>query len=278
MTTKVGLIGWPLSHSISPQMHNAAFRALGMDWEYDAMAIPPDIVRLGLKEPMQHGYIGLNVTIPHKETVMRFVRPDPLAQAVGAVNTIDFRDNSGTNTDVAGLIDDLKAQGLDPTGKRVIVLGAGGAARAAVFGLGRAGADILVVNRTLECAQEMVANLTLHNLRLQASAVTLDEAVEIGADLVVNCTSAGMYPNVDDSPWIDGLPYPRGVPLYDMVYRPQHTKLMALAEANGGAAVSGLGMLVRQGAASFKIWTGVEPPLEVMFEAAREALRSQIKP
>lgn len=278
MTTKVGLIGWPLSHSISPQMHNAAFRALGMDWEYDAMAIPPDIVRLGLKEPMQHGYIGLNVTIPHKETVMRFVRPDPLAQAVGAVNTIDFRDNSGTNTDVAGLIDDLKAQGLDPTGKRVIVLGAGGAARAAVFGLGRAGADILVVNRTLERAQEMVANLTLHNLRLQASAVTLDEAVEIGADLVVNCTSAGMYPNVDDSPWIDGLPYPRGVPLYDMVYRPQHTKLMALAEANGGAAVSGLGMLVRQGAASFKIWTGVEPPLEVMFEAAREALRSQIKP
>lgn len=274
MTTRVGLIGWPLSHSVSPQMHNAAFQALGLDWHYDAMAIPPDIVRLGLKEPQQHGYIGLNVTIPHKEAVMRFVRPDPLAQAVGAVNTIDFRDNSGTNTDVAGLIDDLKAHGLDLAGKRVIVLGAGGAARAAVYGLSIENAHILLVNRTLERAQVMLADVSLHNLRMQAQAVTLDEAIEIGADLIINCTSAGMYPNTDGSPWIDGLPYPHGVPLYDMVYRPHHTRLMALAEANGGIAISGLGMLVRQGAASFKIWTGVEPPIEVMFEAAREALEA----
>lgn len=274
MSTRVGLIGWPLSHSVSPQMHNAAFQALGLDWHYDTMAIPPDIVRLGLKEPQQHGYVGLNVTIPHKETVMRFVRPDPLAQAVGAVNTIDFRDNSGTNTDVAGLIDDLKAHGLDPAAKRVIVLGAGGAARAAVYGLSLENAQILVVNRTLERAQVMLADVSLHNLRMQAQAVTLDEAVDLGADLIINCTSVGMYPNPDDSPWIDGLPYPHGVPLYDMVYRPNHTRLMTLAEANGGGAVSGLGMLVRQGAASFKIWTGVEPPLEVMFDAAREALEA----
>lgn len=274
MTTRVGLIGWPLTHSISPQMHNAAFNALGLDWQYDLMAIPPDIVRLGLKEPMQHGYVGLNVTIPHKEAVMRYVRPDPLAQAVGAVNTIDFRDNSGTNTDVAGLIDDLKAHGLDPAGKRVIVLGAGGAARAAVYGLGRENAQIMVVNRTLERAHLMLADLMLHNLRMQAEAVTLDEAVERGADLIINCTSAGMYPNTADSPWIDGLPYPRGVPLYDMVYRPQRTTLMALAEASGGAAVSGLGMLVRQGAAAFALWTGIAPPLEVMFDAARAALET----
>lgn len=273
MTTKVGLIGWPLSHSISPQMHNAAFQALGLDWCYDAMAIPPDIIRLGLREPEQHGYVGLNVTIPHKEAVMRFVRPDPLAQAVGAVNTIDFRDNSGTNTDVTGLIDDLKAHGLDPAGKRVIVLGAGGAARAAVYGLGLEKAHVLLVNRTLERAQVMLADVSLHNIHMQAQAVTLDEAVEIGADLIINCTPAGMYPNPETSPWIDGLPYPHGVPLYDMVYRPAHTRLMGLAETHGGEAVSGLGMLVRQGAASFKIWTGVEPPLEVMFEAAREALK-----
>jgi shikimate dehydrogenase len=266
------LIGWPLAHSVSPQMHNAAFRALGLDWQYDAMAIPPDIVRLGLREPQQHGYIGLNVTVPHKEAVLRFVRPDPLAQAVGAVNTIDFRDNSGTNTDVAGLIDDLAAHDLDPAEKQVLVLGAGGAARAAVHGLGLRRARILVVNRTLERAQLMLADLSLHNLHLQADAVTLDEALERGFDLVINCTSAGMSPNTDETPWIDGLPYPRGVPLYDMVYRPARTRLMALADAAGGEAISGLGMLVRQGAASFKIWTGVAPPLDVMFAAAREAL------
>lgn len=272
MTTRVGIIGWPLTFSLSPAMHNAAFRALGLDWHYDMMAIPPDIVRLGLREPAQHGYVGINVTIPHKEAVLRYVRPDDTARAVGAVNTVDLRTAAGYNTDVAGLIDDLKAHGVVLMGAQVIVLGAGGAARAAVYGLCAEGARVSVVNRTLERARKLVADLSLSNLSLDAHAETLDEAVDRGASLIVNCTPLGTYPAVDESPWLAGVPFPYGATVYDMIYRPERTRLMQMAESNGGRGIGGLGMLVRQGAASFKIWTGQEPPLDVMFSAAREAL------
>lgn len=273
MTQRVGIIGWPLTSTFSPAMHNAAFQALGMDWVYDKMAIPPDITRLGILEPQRHGYVGINVTIPHKEGALRHVMPDDLARAVGAVNTIDLRTMTGTNTDVGGFITDLKANGVELVGKRVLVLGAGGAARAAVVGLTGAGASVLVVNRSLERARAMVANLSLSNLMMKAEALTLDEAVEAGnIDLIVNSTPAGMYPNVDESPWVHGVPFPQGVTVYDMIYRPAQTRLMRQAEEHGGRAIGGLGMLVYQGAAAFKIWTGVEPLVEVMFAAAREEL------
>ena len=272
MTTKVGIIGWPLTTTFSPAMHNAAFKALGMDWEYDAMAIPPDIVRLGIIEPQRHGYVGLNVTIPHKEEAMKYVTPDDLARAVGAVNTIDLREMTGTNTDVVGLMTDLAANGVMVEGERVLVLGAGGAARAAVVGLTRAGADVLVTNRTLERARTMVANLALSNLTLKAEAVTLDSAVERGFSLIVNCTPVGMMPDTGESPWIRGVPFPHDVVVYDMIYRPAQTMLMKQAIESGGRAIGGLGMLVYQGAAAFKLWTGVEPSVDVMFDAARVQL------
>lgn len=272
MTQKVGIIGWPLTTTFSPAMHNAAFKALGMDWEYDAMAIPPDIVRLGILEPQRHGYIGLNVTIPHKEEALKYVAGDAIANAVGAVNTIDLRDMTGTNTDVVGLMTDLQAHGVPLQGERVLVLGAGGAARAAVVGLAGAGAEVLVVNRSMDKARTMIANLSLHNLALRAEAMTLDDAVETGFSLIVNCTPVGMVPNVEDSPWVHGVPMPRGVIVYDMIYRPAQTALMKQVVDAGGTAIGGLGMLVHQGAAAFKLWTGVEPPVEVMFEAARAQL------
>jgi len=276
MTQRVGIIGWPLTTTFSPAMHNAAFKALGMDWVYDKMAIPSDIVRLGILEPQRHGYVGLNVTIPHKEEAMRHVMPDDLARAVGAVNTIDLRTMTGTNTDVGGFITDLTVNGVELAGKRVLVLGAGGAARAAVVGLTQAGASVVVVNRSLERARTMVANLSLSNLTLKADALTLDEAVESGSiDLIVNSTPAGMFPNIDESPWVLGVPFPQGVTVYDMIYRPAQTGLMRQAEDNGGRGIGGLGMLVYQGAAAFKLWTGVEPPIEVMFAAARQELQSQ---
>jgi shikimate dehydrogenase len=273
MTQRVGIIGWPLTTTFSPAMHNAAFRALGMDWLYDKMAIPPDIVRLGILEPQRHGYIGLNVTIPHKEEAMRYVVPDTLAQWVGAVNTIDLRTMMGTNTDVAGVMDDLSAHGVAVAGQRVLVLGAGGAARAAVVGLAQAGAQVVVVNRSLERARAMLANLSLMNPRLSADAQTLDEAAEQGGfSLIVNATPVGMHPDVDESPWVNGVPFPHRVTVYDMIYRPAQTRLMRQAEQHGGRGIGGLGMLVRQGAAAFKIWTGVDAPVEVMFEAARAEL------
>jgi len=274
---RVGLIGWPVTHSISPAMHNAAFAALGLwDWSYELAAIPPDIVRQGLRTLRDEGgFIGVNVTVPHKQAVMPYVKPDDRARAVGAVNTIDFRDNSGTNTDVPGFLADLQAHGIALADRRVIVLGAGGAARAAVYTLARAGARVTVVNRTLEKAQVMLADLSLSAGVWGVEAKTLDEAVEqAGVSLIVNCTSVGMWPQVDESPWIDGVPFPRGVTVYDMVYRPAVTRLMRQAEAAGGQAVGGLGMLIRQGAAAFEIWTGQPAPVEVMFEAAKSALQS----
>jgi shikimate dehydrogenase len=265
---KVGVIGWPVEHSLSPAMHNAAFAALGMaDWYYDRIAIPPDIVRLGLRELRDHGYLGLNVTVPHKQAVMPFVKADAIARAVGAVNTIDFRTNEGTNTDVAGFIDDLAAHAIDVRGQRVLVLGAGGAARAAVFGLVRAGAEVLVVNRTLERAQNLVADLG-GSIRV----LLFEQAVDEPVTLIVNCTSVGMWPHTHESPWPSGLPLPKDAIVYDTIYRPAKTQLMQQAEEAGLRAIGGLGMLARQGAAAFQRWTGVPAPLDVMIDALRMEL------
>ena len=271
---KVGVIGWPIEHSISPQMHNAALQAVGLtDWIYDRMAIPPDIIGSSLRTLRDEGgYIGLNVTVPHKQAVMQHVRPDERARALGAANTIDFRDDTATNTDVAGLIDDLVANGVALDGANAIVLGAGGAARAAVYGLTQAGANVTVVNRTRERAQIMLADLTATAGIRSATVKSLDEAAQDDISLIINCTPVGMWPTVDACPWPMEVPFPHGATVYDMVYRPEHTQLMARAEAHGGRAIGGLGMLVRQGAASFKIWTGVDASFEVMFEAAAVAL------
>lgn len=278
MVHKVGLIGWPVEHSLSPAMHNAAFKAVGMnDWEYDTMAIPPDIAHLGLREPMRHGYIGVNVTVPHKQMAMEYSRPDELARAVGAVNTVRFTDMHATNTDVTGFIDDLKAHHVELKGRRALVLGAGGAARAAVYGLWREGAMVTVVNRTRDRAQTMLTDLTISAGVRDVPVMTLDEAAEEPIDLIINCTSAGMWPNTDATPWIEGVPFPEGATVYDMVYIPAKTRLMEQCEAVDGVAIGGLGMLVRQGAAAFEVFTGREAPVDVMFAAARDGLKRRME-
>ena len=270
---RVGVIGYPVEHSLSPVMHNAAFQALGMDdWLYDAMSIPPDILRLGLREPMQHGYIGINVTVPHKEAIMQFLRPDDTARAIGAVNTVDFRTGKGTNTDAAGLLNDLAANDVSVSGERVLVLGAGGAARAAVYGLARAGADIAIVNRTMKRAIKLVTQLRDTAGIRGVEVMTLDAAADWGMSLIINCTSVGLHPHIRQSPWIFGVPFPAGVTVYDMVYRPANTALMQQCVAHGGRAIGGLGMLARQGAIAFELWTGVQPPIDVMMDALKIAL------
>lgn len=268
-------MGWPVEHSLSPAMHNAAFAALGMgDWRYDLLPIQPDIVRQSLKILRDEGgYTGVNVTVPHKQAVMPYVKPDEIARALGAANTIDFRNNSATNTDVAGLIDDLTANGVKLDGESVLIIGAGGAARAAVYGLVQAGAKVVVTNRTAERAQIMLADLTLSAGIRSVQFKPLEEAVRDHFSLMINCTPVGMWPNVDLSPWPDDLDFPAGVTLYDMIYRPERTRLMEKCESRGGRAIGGLGMLVRQGAAAFKIWTGKDAPVDVMFQAAQAALR-----
>lgn len=274
---KVGIIGWPVTHSLSPAMHNAAFAALGLnDWRYELAPIPPDIVGKGLRTLRDEGgFIGVNVTVPLKEKVIPFVKTDERARAIGAVNTIDFRDGTGTNTDVLGFMDDLRAHRIEVQGRRVIILGAGGAARAAVYGLVKAGASVTVVNRTPQRAQVMLADLSLSVGLMNADVKTLDEAADAGAALIVNCTSVGMWPNLNESPWIEGVSFPKNVVAYDMIYRPERTRFMEQVEQAGGRAVGGLGMLVRQGAAAFTIWTALPAPVEVMFTAARDALSAR---
>jgi len=271
---RVGVVGWPVEHSLSPLMHNAAFKALDMDdeWLYDAMAIPPDIADYAVKEPRRHGYIGLNVTIPFKQRALQWAQADEKARAIGAVNTIDFRDDTATNTDVDGFMADLQAHEVAVKGETVVVLGAGGAARAAVYGLWQNGARVLVVNRTLKRAQEMLFQLAASAGLRDVKALSLQAAVQQRPSLIVNATSAGMYPNVDASPWQDDIPFPDNLTLYDMVYTPAKTKLMQQAAAAGGPAIGGLGMLVRQGAVAFQIWTGIEPPIDVMLDTVRTEL------
>lgn len=279
MTEKrVGVIGFPIEHSLSPIMHNAVFKALGMDdWTYDAMAIPPDILRYGIREPKQHGYIGINVTIPHKQAIMEYVRPDDTARAIGAVNTIDFRTMLGTNTDADGFIDDLKANNVAISGERVLVLGAGGAARAGVYGLVRSGAEVAIVNRTKERADALVSELGKTAGISGIEVMTLDDASEWGMSLIINCTSVGLHPNITQSPWIHGVPFPEEITVYDMVYRPANTAFMQQCVAHGGRAIGGLGMLVRQGAIAFELWTGVKPPIDVMFKALQDELEKKDK-
>jgi shikimate dehydrogenase len=268
---RVGVIGWPIAHSLSPIMHNAAFNALGMnDWSYDAMAIAPERLESELKALARNGYVGVNVTVPHKQDVLRLVQPDDKARAIGAVNTIDFRDNTGTNTDVDGFLDDLQANDVPIEGEPVVILGAGGSARAIIYGLAQAGAHVAIVNRSVERAFQLIGDLRLGNVHIETK--TLEEAAQWCPTLIVNCTPVGMWPKVDHSPWPDRIACPEGTTVYDLVYRPAKTKLMQQIEASGGRSISGLGMLVRQGAAAFKIWTGVEPPIEVMLEAAQAVL------
>jgi len=270
---RVGVIGFPVEHSLSPIMHNAAFKALNMrDWHYDAMSIPPDILRLGLREPRDHGYIGINVTVPHKEAIMQYVRPDEKARAIGAVNTVDFRSNIGTNTDADGFIKDLRAHDVHIAGERALVLGAGGAARAAVYGLARAGAKVAIVNRTESRAEALVRHLRASAGIGGVDVKTLAEAADWGMSLIVNCTSVGLHPHIDQSPWIQDLPFPAGITVYDMVYRPANTALMRQCVAHGGRAIGGLGMLARQGAIAFELWTGVAPPIDLMQRVLQEAL------
>lgn len=251
------------------------------DWRYELVPVPPDIVGYSLRVLRDEGrFVGVNVTVPLKEAVMQYVKPDEQAQAIGAVNTIDFRTGIGTNTDAVGFVDDLAAHGLELSDMPVIVLGAGGAARAAIYGLAKAGANIAVVNRTVQKAQVMLADLTISAGIRGVDIKMLDEAVAWASSrdesvLIVNCTSVGMWPKVSESPWIEGVPFPRDVIVYDMVYRPEHTTFLRQIEAHGGRAIGGLGMLVRQGAAAFQVWTGREAPVEVMFAAAREALKGK---
>jgi len=284
-TRVVGVLGWPVEHSLSPPMHNAAFAALGLDWVYVAFAVEPQRVGAAMAGVRALGLVGVNVTIPHKQAVVEYLDElDQTARDLSAANTIHNRDGVlvGYNTDGPGLLRALAEAGAEVGGKRVAVIGAGGAARAVVFALVRAGAaDVAVVNRTLARAEELAAFVServtgdaegacpLAPVALETSAAR--EAVE-QAELVIDCTSVGMYPHTDVPPVVPPQWLHEGQVVCDLTYNPRDTVLLQAARSQGAKTVDGTGMLVHQGALAFEIWTGQPAPVEVMRAALLERL------
>jgi shikimate dehydrogenase len=277
-TTLVGVMGWPVSHSVSPAMHNAAFAALGLDWRYVALPVapePPERVTEAVRGLRALGLRGANVTVPHKQAVMPALdRLTPAAATIGAVNTILVAADdtlTGDNTDARGFVADLRDYDVDPAGKSALVLGAGGSARAVVYGLAEAGCSaVTVLNRTAGKAMELAATMQAHfpACKVNAGQIEQDLPAYARADLIVNCTSLGMTPNPDSTPWNEAIPFGDHQIVYDLVYNPPETRLLRKATADGARPIGGLGMLIWQGALAFELWTGRPAPVAVMRRAA----------
>jgi shikimate dehydrogenase len=282
VTRRLGVLGWPVAHSRSPAIHNAAFASLGMaDWCYQRLPVPPPLFAETTRALRQSGFVGANVTIPYKLAALSLAdRASEAASAIGAANTLTFEPEGSIvaeNTDAPGLI---AALGRSPRGIRALVLGAGGGARAAVWALREGGAsEVSVWNRTPERAEALARDLGVR-------AVTKAQP----ADLLVNCTSVGLErrggPSAETASGVEpsasepeelnqlGLTFDQvGEYSYvvDLVYRTRSTHLLAAARRHGRRTLDGLEVLVAQGALSFELWTGRQAPLDVMRRAAREA-------
>ncbi len=282
-TNHVGIIGWPVAHSLSPAMHNAAFHALGMDWRYELLPTPPDAVERRVAELRAPEFAGANVTIPHKQAVIPYLdQVVDAASVVGAVNTIVATEEKlvGHNTDVAGIRWAMEQSRVQPADWHAVVLGAGGAARAALYALYTLGvASISVFNRTPERAESLIESLgpRLADTSLEAAPLADVGRLEAAlgqAGLLINATSVGMYPAVDASPLPAGVDLPAHLVVFDMVYNPQETRLLQQAKRAGTRIVGGLDMLIGQGVKAFKLWTGRTPPVDVMRRAALASLES----
>lgn len=285
MSQRVALVGYPLRHSISPLFQQAAFDYCQLDVRYEAWEIEPKHLE-SLRSRLRHfSVLGANVTIPYKESILPLLdRLDDLAGQIGAVNTVVRRDGEllGYNTDAEGFLRSLRQDsGFEPEGKQVVLLGAGGAARAVAFALAKSRVKSLtIVNRTLERVQILVESLkskVRSGQDVRIIALPWEEN-ELGkalfhCDLLVNCTSIGMKhsPAEKQSP-LEAEFIPQDALVYDLVYNPVETLLLKEARKAGAKTLGGLVMLVYQGAISFELWTGRKAPLDIMFRVAREAL------
>ena len=280
MTLQTGIFGYPIEHSVSPAMHRAAFARAGVDAAYTAWQTPPDALADAIAKLRGDEYLGANVTVPHKRAVMAHLDEiDEAAREIGAVNTIVNRNGRlfGTNTDAYGFLESLRAEsGFDPRGADATLIGAGGAARAAAHALAGAGVrNLTIANRTQERAAALASEIAERGV--SARGIGLDDPdfadACANAGLIVNSSSVGML----GGPAEGASPVPigairRGCVVYDMVYNPMETPLLAQAADAGAQTVGGLPMLVHQGAAAWELWTGQDAPINAMFEAAKEAL------
>jgi len=280
----LGLLGWPLRHSLSPEIHIAALQALDLSGDYQLLPMPPlpegEAYLNGVLERMRSGELqGLNVTVPHKQVILGYLdRLTPEAQAIGAVNTI-FRQGEelvGDNTDRDGFLKDLSTV-LSPRVSGALILGAGGAARAVAHGLCDLGWQVWIGARHLDRAGDLVDALRKQGFQwVSVLPLKPDEfrVISPACTLIVNATPLGMAPQTEASPWPVTIPFPIGASVYDLVYIPEETMLTRAASKAGLRATTGLGMLIEQAALSFERWTNQTAPRMVMRQAALEASTS----
>ena len=267
------LLGYPVGHSVSPAMHNAAFKELGMPNNYSLLEAPreqlPDIVKKRVKVD---SFGGANVTIPHKMEIIQYL--DELADSAekaGAVNTIQYRDGIliGHNTDALGGVRALTEVYGSLSDAKVVLLGAGGAAKALAAELAPKVDKLTILNRSVEKAKELAERL---GESVNYDSITNHSVIQ-SADILINATPVGMHPNINESP-VNPSALHSDLLVFDIVYNPQKTRLLSDAERTGARTLGGLWMLVYQGIEAFKIWTGVEPSADTMYNAAQDALEA----
>jgi shikimate dehydrogenase len=277
----VGLIGYPLRHSISPRFQQAGFDFLRLPVRYEAWETPPERVAEAIGRVRANDCLGMNVTVPHKQAVMPLLDAvDERAARIGAVNTVVNQGGrlSGHNTDADGLVRALSDVGFALAGARVALVGAGGVARAAAFACAWAGvADLTILARRVEQAEGLAADVG-PELAGRVRGGTLDrrDAALRARDLIVNCTSVGMlHSSAEAQTPLEAAAIGPDTLVYDLVYNPAVTPLLALARAQGARTLGGLPMLIYQGAAAFELWTGLRPPIGLMVARAEEALEGR---
>lgn len=274
-TNIVGLIGHPVEHSFSPPMHNAAFDALNMDYAYVAFDVNPNDLKSAIEGAESLNIKGFNVTIPHKVDVMQYLDElDEVARLIGAVNTIDFKNLKGYNTDGIGAVKAIE-EVTSIKNKNVVVAGAGGASRAISFYIAKYGAESLtILNRNEAKAESLASDVSDSGLIGEVASDSINAIGNYmeGADVLIDTTPLGMHPNISDEPIVKADMMDEDLVVFDAVYNPNETVLIKEAIKANAKPVYGIKMLLYQGAESFKIWTGKTAPVDVMEKALRNTL------
>lgn len=279
--TKIyGLIGYPVKHSVSPQIHNAAFKTIGINAVYLTFEVKKEFLKKALDGVKALGIKGLNVTIPHKVNVIKYLNKLTYeANLIGAVNTILNEDGKliGFNTDYTGVLKTFETYKIDLTNKKIVLLGAGGAAKAIAFAIAEKASSLIILNRTKRKAVNLVKEL---NKKLKVNALgnsltfkALKNSLK-DADILINATSVGMEPNVNQTLVAKEL-LQKDMVVFDIIYNPLETKLLKEAREIGAKCINGVEMLVQQAAEAFKIWFKIEPPINEMRKAALKSLTGE---